>query len=150
MHTFKEVLDILYKSGNLLKPCKEREVKRVEEEYGVRLPSVYIEFLSNMGKGAGDFMLGSSCFYDEIFSLKDWAVELLEENGFRSLPENSFVFWMHQGYQFAFFMLDEGDNPQVFFYTEVNSNNNTPDFILQAESLADFFYEELKMSGIIE
>ena len=93
-------------------------------------------------------MRGSSCFYDEIFFLREWAIDLLEEKNFRELPANSFVFWMHQGYQFAFFLPDEGDNPRVFFYTQVENNYGNPDFILQNNRLTDFYYDELKMAGI--
>jgi hypothetical protein len=34
------------------------------------------------------------------------------------LPEDAFVFLMHQGYQFLFISLDQGDDPPVFLVTE--------------------------------
>ncbi len=34
------------------------------------------------------------------------------------MPEDAFVFFMHQGYQFMFFRLSEGDDPPVYYYGE--------------------------------
>jgi hypothetical protein len=37
------------------------------------------------------------------------------------LPEKAFVFWMHEGYQFMYFVLDENnddDDPRVFFWQD--------------------------------
>lgn len=150
MEEFENILQILYKSGSLLSSCSEKQVNRIERTFNIKLPLVYRSFLLNMGKSAGDFMKGSSCFYNEIFSLKEAAVELLEERNFKSLPEDSYVFWMHQGYQFAFFLLSDGDNPRVFFFTEVENNYGHSDFTLQNNKLTDFYYDELKMSGIIK
>jgi hypothetical protein len=45
------------------------------------LPLAYLEFMDFYGNGNnGDFMRGDSCFMDEIFYLKEGAVELLEDN----------------------------------------------------------------------
>lgn len=149
MKAFEDILKILYRADMHLKPCKEWQVKSIEKEFNLSLPGVYREFLLNMGKGAGDFMRGSSCFYNEIFFLRNWAIGRLEENQFRNLPDNSFVFWMHQGYQFAFFLLDGNNNPPVYCYTEVDDNNGSDDFIVQNSSLTEFYYDELRMSGIL-
>lgn len=44
---------------------------------------------------------------------------LLEENNFPEvLPADAFVFWMHQGYQFAFFRIGEGEDPPVYHFEE--------------------------------
>ena len=48
-------------------------------------------------------MQSDSCYVDELFYLKDWASELLEErNSKLELSENDFVFWMSQGCTFCF------------------------------------------------
>lgn len=119
------------------------EIERIERKYEVRLPSVYREFLSLMGKKAGDYMLGSSVFFDEIFTLKQGAEELVEENNLEPIPRTAFIFWMHQGYQAAFFKIGDGDDPPVYYFTEGQDENR---FILTEETLTSFFFEQLLMS----
>ncbi|MBI1227718.1 MAG: SMI1/KNR4 family protein [Bacteroidetes bacterium] len=99
--------------------CSVDEINFIEKSIQAPLPQVFKEFLQIMGKGAGDFLLGSSCFFNELINLNSWAQELLEENDFeKKLPSYAFVFWMHQGYQFAFFHLNTDEDPEVYFYYE--------------------------------
>lgn len=124
-----------------LKGCSASEVKRIERYFNLTLPSVYKEFLYSMGKGAGQYMLGSSVFLNEIYILKPDFEEMLSEREL-SLPENAFVFWAHQGYQFAYFCIDEGDDPPVYFYYDGDVS------IEKKENfLTDFFTNQLLMSG---
>jgi hypothetical protein len=47
-----------------------------------------------MGKGAGQFLRGSDCFYPEIKELQSAAVELLAENQFNTaLPPDAESFF---------------------------------------------------------
>jgi hypothetical protein len=101
--------------------------------------------LEVIGKGAGPFMEGSFCFYDKLELIQSEAEELLQENKFKECPKNAFVFWLHQGYQFAFFLINEGDNPSVYYY---NETLNQEDFIKTYERLSDFYYDELINSGL--
>jgi hypothetical protein len=98
-------------------PCSQPEIQKVIEYAGGKLPTAYIEFLQEMGRGTEPgFLRGHSCFIDEIFDLRNWAEELLAENEFgKSLKDEDFVFWMSQGYQFAFFKLIEGEDPPESF-----------------------------------
>lgn len=130
-----------------LLPCTAAEVEQLEQQYEIKFPAVYKQFLLTMGKSAGRFMLGSSCFFDELPFLEEGAKELLQENNFKELPPNAFVFWMHQGYQFAFFMPNEGDNPPVYYYHEAHHQT---DFIKKELSLTDFYKIQLAMSGIVK
>lgn len=101
------------------KPCTEEEVRALEERAGRPLPEVYKEFLLWMGHGAGGFLAGTHCLYEHLPDIQEGAVELLEENTFpEPLPDDAFVFLMHQGYQFMFFRLSEGDDPPVYYYHE--------------------------------
>ncbi|MEK3794613.1 SMI1/KNR4 family protein [Paenibacillus sp. FSL R7-0204] len=71
-----------------------------------------------------------------ISELKEWAVELLDENNFpKKLTDNQFVFMMHQGYMFWYFNLDESDNPSVYHYDE---SLDLTDFRKVSDTLSEF------------
>ena len=102
-----------------LKGCTKAEIDELQSFFELKFPQSYIEFLELMGESAGGIMAGSSIFTDEIRNLGKWSEELLaEDNSNLNLPPNSFVFWMHQGYQFAFFYINQHDNPVVHYYLE--------------------------------
>lgn len=102
-----------------LKPCTEEEISTIEEKLERPLPKAYNEFLLWMGHGAGRFQAGTQCFYQDLSNIQEWAHGLLEENNFpESLPDDAFTFLMHQGYQFMFFRLSEGEDPAVYYYHE--------------------------------
>lgn len=100
-------------------PCTPEEVERLEQWKGHRLPEAYREILLWMGRWGGGLLRGSECFYGDLRYIQSEARELLAENQFpEALPEDAFVFFMHQGCQFNFFRLDEGDDPPVYRYLE--------------------------------
>lgn len=133
--TVKEIAEILKEKGFRLKGCTANEIAEIESYFKVQLPNAYTDFLKTMGRGAGDYLKGSSVFYDEIFDLKDGAVDLLTENNFKPLPEDAFVFYMHQGYQFAFFLSETSDDPPVFYFYE---GKNKSDFEMKEKKFTDF------------
>jgi hypothetical protein len=106
------------------KGCSDEEVRRLESHVGLKLPSSYREFLSAMGHRAGSFLRGTDCFYKRLWKLREWAEEILTENGvdFR-WPDDAFVFYMHQGYIFHFFKTSAGDDPLVFGFKETNEQH---------------------------
>lgn len=142
--SIEEIENIVRKSGSWAVGLDQSKIDRIEENFNVRLPIVYRVFLSIMGKEAGQYMRGSSVFFNEIYLLRDGAEELLKENNFRPLPKDVFVFWMHQGYQFAFFYLNQGNDPAVYYYCE---GTKEPDFIKINKTLSEFF--EKQMIGTI-
>ncbi len=144
LSSVEELVELLKRNGEDLKPMTEDQVKKVESLSNKPLPQVYKEFLLQMGKGAGRFMEGSSAFYNEIFELQDWANELLNDNGIEPLPKNSFVFWMHQGYQMSYFILGESENPKVYYYSEGKGLNE----FIKKDSLLEFFEKQLVLSGL--
>lgn len=143
--TIEEVIKILIDCKNTLVPCSMSEVIELEKAYQITLPDIYKKFLLSMGKDAGKYMLGNSCFYNEIYDLQQGAREIIVDNGLPELPVNSFVFWIHQGYQFAFFLVGESQNPPVYYFSEGQGMKN---FRLINKSLTDFFYDQLLVSGI--
>ncbi len=127
-----------------VKPCTEEEVHELEKALGFSVPAAYKEFLLWMGYGARTFMRGSDWSYWFILRIQQGAVELLEENGNPEvLPEDALVFFMHQGYFFYFMRVSEGENPPIYFYTEVMDH---PRFTLAHQNLAEFLLSRLDQS----
>lgn len=141
----QELVIYLDRKGCRLRGCSLSQIEKIERHHGARLPLTYVEFLYAMGVRAGRFMEGSSMFYNEIFDLREGAIEVLAENNFKPLPDNAFVFYMHQGYQFAFFKMDEGDNPPVYYYSEGRPQD---DFERTDDSFTAFLESAVKMSGL--
>ncbi len=138
------IINRLNETGQTLTPLTNGEVEKIEEELGRRLPEVYRTFLLVMGKGAGQFMRGSSAFYNDFYDFKVGVEEIILVNKLPQLPKDSFVFWMHQGYQFAYFLLSDGDNPPVYHFSEGKNQLNYQ----KIENLSEFYLIELKMSGL--
>ncbi|MEG3896350.1 MULTISPECIES: SMI1/KNR4 family protein [unclassified Microcoleus] len=125
--------------------CTYREITELEKKLGFSLPEAYKEFLLWMGKNAGRVLQGSDCFFKHLPYLKEWAIELLEENQFpNTLPEDAFVFFMHQGYQFSFFRLSEGDDPPTYFYCE---GTNQTSFTRSHNKLSEFMATEIQLQA---
>lgn len=100
--------------------CSEKEILEIEFFFNVKLPVLYKKFLSKMGHNAGDFLSGTDAFYNNIFSIREWAKELLIEcNEPFELKDNYFIFAIHQGYQFWFFDIeDDKYDPPIYYYFE--------------------------------
>ena len=123
-------------------PCTEEEVFALEQKVHLSLPRAYKEFLLTMGKGADTFLVGSDFLYPELLNLQEVAKEMLAEDGFpQKLPEDAFVFFMHQGYQFNFFRISGEDDPSVSRYFEGKEKET---FTVIYPHFTDFLLTELK------
>ena len=123
--------------------CTQQEVKDIEKAIGHQLPVSYQNFLILMGKNAGQFLRGSDCFYPDILDLNTGAKEILSENDFpETLPDDAFVFFIHQGYQFSFFRLGEGNDPPIYYFTEGESNLS---FMKSHEKFTNFLTTEIEL-----
>lgn len=98
--------------------CSIPEIVDLEKELEVFFPEAYREFLLWMGKDTGKFLIGSEVTYQHLAKIQGWANEVLEERELPLLPPNAFVFYIHQSYQFAYFLLNEGDDPKIYFFDE--------------------------------
>ncbi|WP_444911673.1 SMI1/KNR4 family protein [Microbulbifer sp. PAAF003] len=93
-------------------------LKNLEKKYSIALPRKYNEWY-NQGGHKVKSLVGTDVDFPRLAELQEWARELLEEdNSNFKLPENSFVFLMHQGYQFMYFVCDGNENPEVWYYNE--------------------------------
>ncbi|MGZ3581989.1 MAG: SMI1/KNR4 family protein [Ktedonobacterales bacterium] len=124
------------------RPCTLEEVRSLEDLLGHRLPIAYKEFLLWMGHGAGPFLRGTDVFFQDLPGMLEAAKDLLNENGIEDpLPDDAFIFYMHQGYQFMFFRLSDGDDPPVYFYGEGQGLHT---FVLLYERFSDFIVREIQ------
>lgn len=99
--------------------CSPGEVEQLARDARVSLPAAYKAYLLIAGREPPSDWVGSDCTIDYLPKLRAGAEELLCECGQPSLPTQAFVFWMHQGYQFLYFLADGGtDDPPVFYYLE--------------------------------
>ena len=142
-----QVLTILQKHGVGLLPCSALEIQKLEEHIGRELPQAFKEYLRAMGKYSGGVNQGTDCFYDHLFANNQNAFELLLENKIEmKLPDDAFVFYVHQGYQFLFFKLDEGENPPVYGY---NEGNDVPYFEKCCDSFSNYLLEVLRAYDLV-
>jgi hypothetical protein len=96
-----------------LVPCTEDEIAFLERWLKRPCPQAYREFLHWMGYWGGGLFVGSDFFYERLMNMQEWARALLEEDHYPGeLPEDAFVFFMHQGYRFYFFRFSEGADPR--------------------------------------
>ena len=102
-----------------LSPCTEQEIYSVEKCLKISLPLAFREFLLWGGHSAGRLMEGSDCFLKHLLLNQETATSILADDQFlHPLPEDAFVFFMHQDYQFLFFLTSQGDDPPVYSYRE--------------------------------
>ena len=112
MTTFSEKLAAFAATRNA-KGCSDKEIESILSGTGDAVPEAYREFLAVAGRGMDEFLVGSDFTVDELDGVREAADELLAESGLQPLQPTAFVFAMHQGYQFYFFL-----NREVYFYLE--------------------------------
>jgi hypothetical protein len=93
-------------------------LEELEHKYDITLPSKYKEWYQSGGQKS-ESLIGTDVDVPRLYELQEWAKELLEEDQSNFLlPKNSFVFAMHQGYQFMYFICNESSDPEVWYYFE--------------------------------
>ncbi|MFT3823453.1 MAG: hypothetical protein QM731_06010 [Chitinophagaceae bacterium] len=98
-----------------------RTLARYEQDYGMIFPEAYIDFFYVCQWDIHKDLVGTHLI-NHYPEMKEWAIELLEENGLTDLlDEKDFVFMMHQGYMFWYFKADGNQNPDVYGYYETHS-----------------------------
>ena len=99
--------------------CSEGEILQFEAESHFQLPIAYREFLIACGHGAGEFMMGTDWMIPELLGIQASARSLMQRNiPSLELPDNAFVFAMHQGYQFLFLHCGTEKDPAVFHFLQ--------------------------------
>ena len=100
-------------------PAYPKDVAALERHLGLPLPAAYRAYLLVAGNGPPPGMVGSDCTLRRVYTLREGAERLLSRGGsLLTLPTNAVVFWMHQGYQFAYFLAGSDGDPLVSYYHE--------------------------------
>ena len=145
-----EIVKKMLKKNVKIVGCSEAQISLIEESVGGKIPECYREFLRSMGMDTvpdktqenwydyAGFTGEDVFFKDDILKLNNELQEQLDEDNRPDLQllENDFVFFSSQGYIYAFFKLDEGDNPPVYGYEEGYEGNTFPKL---TESLQEFY-----------
>ncbi|GGJ05974.1 SMI1/KNR4 family protein [Paenibacillus hunanensis] len=143
----QEDIEILLMKNKLINTplvgCTQEEIIELEDRVGFKLPGVYKEFLLAAGHGSGRLFQGTIVHYINLIEIQEWAKELLEENNNPiTLPNTSFVFSMHQGYEIRFFDVHMGENPPVFLWYEGMENPSSA--VKLFDTFEEFLLQEIE------
>ncbi len=99
--------------------CESSEIETLEASLGFAVPEAYREFLIWMGRDFDGIFRGSDCFHTHVLDNNEWLPELLAENTVDSpLPERYVAFFVHQGYNAAWFEIPASADPECLFFAE--------------------------------
>ena len=96
-----------------LRGFSEEEVAKVERALGVTFPAAYRSYVRWAGRRAGCLM-HDHCFRWQLNVVEKDRVLTLRSDAPEEMPEGHFLFSEHQGYAYASFPLDAGDDPPVW------------------------------------
>ena len=108
-------------SNQVLEGATEDEIRELEDFAGGRLPLTYKDFLTQLGRSAGELFRGTEYSVIQRFRLRlrEHAERILARSKAPfTLPRTAFVFLLSPGSQFSFFNRDQGDDPSVYHYRE--------------------------------
>lgn len=121
-----------------LEGCTENEIAAIESHLNLKLPQAYKDYLSRMGKKAGDFLSECLLTYPEIVEYGRATAEGLVQRTEYKLPKSAFVFVERYGCQFFFFdTASNDDNPSVYRFLEGDQ---------KPEKVANTFSEALEIA----
>ncbi|MGJ3238825.1 MAG: SMI1/KNR4 family protein [Anaerolineae bacterium] len=105
--------------------CTTEEIENLMKAQGVsRLPRFYREYLEVMGKqGIMSINAGSDWSYERLLTIKQkWQASLKMNNFDFIIPEKSFIFFQHGGYDYRYFMTDhDNDDAPIYYWEEDDS-----------------------------
>ncbi|QOV90480.1 SMI1/KNR4 family protein [Humisphaera borealis] len=94
-------------------PCDEWSVRDLEQQLGVVFPAAYRAFLRIAGYEC-EALAGSHYSIDDDLADLQRAGERIASHEKVELPQDAFVFLVHQGFACHFFLTEDGEDPAVF------------------------------------
>jgi hypothetical protein len=101
--------------------CSEAEITHLEQQFKVKLPPAFVDFLQVMGKERDGFYAEASMSYP-FDDMRRIAVALLDDVN-EKLSETAFVFVERYGCAVLYFETNVGDDPPVYVCQE---DDNAP------------------------
>ena len=95
--------------------CSDAEIDTLEERVNMKLPGLFKDYLRRMGWSAGEMLQGSDVRFGCLHLLTGEGREELGLSGV-DLPQDAFVFFAHQGYDYMYFLVSDDDDPAVYRY----------------------------------
>jgi len=92
-------------------------VRDLEQQLRVELPPAYKAFLIVAGNGWEPLEGSHYAIEDDLANLQRSGQRIMKPDGAK-LPDDAFVFLVHQGYACNFFLVQDGEDPPVYEYVE--------------------------------
>lgn len=116
------------------------EINQLEQDFNVKFPAVYVDFLSKYGKRSGYFLSSYLVAIDKLGNNRESALDASYDeidNIKVEVKDSYFFFAQWQGYNFFFFDCSRGeDDPPVYILTD------TPEITKYKDSFTDFLKDE--------
>ena len=136
-----ENLKVLHRDS--IEGCTTDEIAQLKKIQNIgKLPPLYVEFLSKLGKKAGAFGVGSDMFYPVLLELKEEAIYILDEEA-GLIPNDAFVFYIHHGYIVWYFRTDV-INSSIFEINVDSRSEGSHEIFKDFAQLLDYFVELYK------
>ncbi len=97
-------------------PSDEWTIWDLEKRLRVHLPAAYRAFLTLVGNGWEPLEGSHYAIEDDLVNLQRSGERIMKHEG--AIFADAFVFRVHQGYAFHFFLKQDGDDPPVYEYVE--------------------------------
>ncbi len=94
-------------------PCDEWQVADIQEELRVDFPAAYKAFLLLAGRGCEPLEPSKYTIDDDLAGLQRSGRRIMQHENL-AVPQDAFVFFVHQGFVCHFFLLDNGDDPSIY------------------------------------
>jgi hypothetical protein len=120
--------------------CDEWTVQDLEQQFSVELPPAYKAFLILAGNGWEPLEGSHYAIEDDLANLQRSGQRIMKHGGGK-LPDDAFVFLVHQGYACNFFLTQDGEDPPVY-----ESVEGTPQVRRVAARLTEWLVAELSRS----
>jgi hypothetical protein len=121
-------------------PCDEWAIRELEQQLGVEFPPAYRAFVALAGNGCEPLEGSHYAVEDDLASLQRSAGRIMKHDGLDLLTD-AFVFLVHQGHAFNFFLLNDGEDPAVYEYVQ-----GMPPVRQVAPRLTEWFANEVSRS----
>jgi len=121
------------------KGCTVSELISIENELGLNIPEALKEYLVWGGKHSQGPLIGTDCFSSDLIENTKYLPNFINENSLSILDRDDYiVFYCHQGYVLAWVYASDGDNPEVYYFSE-----GTTESIAKEKSIDEWFYKDL-------